>query len=177
MKVSQISKTRPWLKKITIPNNQNLTLTLSFDALSKWHVPDITFFFTPVHFLPKIYRLKFHNWCYNCYQIFNTVLQFRSFVIFFNNEFHFCSQNNWYCSHYPLHYGRFLCLDRWFSVGICKYKPGYKSHDLLYINRVLSLVEITAFRLKSKSCKGFPPMRDLEFLTVHVTFKLRYNRI
>ena len=21
--------------------------------------------------------------------------------------------------------------DRWFSVGICKYKPGYKSHDLL----------------------------------------------
>jgi hypothetical protein len=20
---------------------------------------------------------------------------------------------------------------RWFSVGICKYKPGYKSHDLL----------------------------------------------
>ena len=22
-------------------------------------------------------------------------------------------------------------LSRWFSVGICKYKPGYKSHDLL----------------------------------------------
>ena len=21
--------------------------------------------------------------------------------------------------------------DRWFSVGICKYKPGYKSHDQL----------------------------------------------
>ena len=21
--------------------------------------------------------------------------------------------------------------ERWFSVGICKYKPGYKSHDLL----------------------------------------------
>ena len=42
----------------------------------------------------------------------------------------------------------------WFSVGICKYKLGYKSHDLLYIC-VLSLVEITAFRLESKSCKGF----------------------
>ena len=22
-------------------------------------------------------------------------------------------------------------VSRWFSVGICKYKPGYKSHDLL----------------------------------------------
>ena len=29
---------------------------------------------------------------------------------------------------------------RWFSVGICKYKPVYKSHDMLRI-RVLSLVE------------------------------------
>ena len=38
----------------------------------------------------------------------------------------------------------------WFSVGICKYKPGY--HMTCY--RVLSLVEITAFRLESKSCKG-----------------------
>ena len=28
----------------------------------------------------------------------------------------------------------------WFSVGICKYKPGYKSHDLLWF-WVLSLVE------------------------------------
>ena len=36
----------------------------------------------------------------------------------------------------------------WFSVGICKYKPGYKSH-------VLSLVEIAAFRLERKSCKVF----------------------
>ena len=43
-----------------------------------------------------------------------------------------------------------LCLfnhHRWFSVGICKYKPGYKSHD--------QLVEITAFRLERKSCKDF----------------------
>ena len=22
-----------------------------------------------------------------------------------------------------------LAVERWFSVGICKYKPGYKSHD------------------------------------------------
>ena len=64
---------------------------------------------------------------------------------------------------------------RWFSVGIFKYKLGYKLHDLLYI-RVLSLVEITTFRLDSKSCKGFflkmnfPPMRALEFITGHVTF-------
>ena len=33
-----------------------------------------------------------------------------------------------------------------------RYKPGYKSFDLL--NSILSLVEIRAFRLKSKSCKG-----------------------
>ena len=47
----------------------------------------------------------------------------------------------------------------------------------------LSLVEITEFRLESKSCKGFflqinfPPMRALEFITGHVIFKLRYNQI
>ena len=39
------------------------------------------------------------------------------------------------------------------------------------INRLLSLVEITAFRLESKSCKDFfekmyfPPMRALKFIT------------
>ena len=26
---------------------------------------------------------------------------------------------------------RILCSTCWFSVGICKYKPGYKSHDLM----------------------------------------------
>jgi hypothetical protein len=36
---------------------------------------------------------------------------------------------------------------------------------------VLSLVEITAFRLESKS----PPMRALEFIRDHVTFKLPYD--
>ena len=48
----------------------------------------------------------------------------------------------------------------------------------------LSLIEITEFWLESKSCKGFffcqirfPPMRDLEFLTGRVTFKLHYNQI
>ena len=30
--------------------------------------------------------------------------------------------------------------NRWFSVGICKHKPGYKSHDLLLF-QVLSLAE------------------------------------
>ena len=47
------------------------------------------------------------------------------------------------------------------------------------------MVEITVFRLKNKPCKGFfltnkisaNAMRDLEFLTGHVTFKLRYNQI
>ena len=33
----------------------------------------------------------------------------------------------------------------WFSVGTCKYKLGYKSHDLLKI-RVLSLVENLVFK-------------------------------
>ena len=52
----------------------------------------------------------------------------------------------------------------------------------LVMIQCLSLVEITVFRLESKSCKGFffdifLPMRDLEFLTDHVTFKLCYNRI
>ena len=49
----------------------------------------------------------------------------------------------------------------------------------------LSLVEITEFRLESKSCRGFfftnkistPPMRALESITGHVMFKLRYNQI
>ena len=46
---------------------------------------------------------------------------------------------------------------------------------------MLSLVEITAFRQESKSCKGFflqinfPPMRALEFIRDHVTFKLPYD--
>ena len=39
------------------------------------------------------------------------------------------------------------------------------------INSILSLVEITPFRLESKSCKGF------FFTTGHVIFKLRYNQI
>jgi hypothetical protein len=36
---------------------------------------------------------------------------------------------------------------------------------------VLSLVDITAFRLESK----LPPMRALEFIRDHVTFKLPYD--
>ena len=47
----------------------------------------------------------------------------------------------------------------WFSVGICKYKMGYKSHELLYVIRVLSLVEnlfvkkfFTRFALQSECC-------------------------
>ena len=36
---------------------------------------------------------------------------------------------------------------------------------------MLSLVEMTAFRLES----NFPPMRALEFIRDHVTFKLPYD--
>jgi hypothetical protein len=42
------------------------------------------------------------------------------------------------------------------------------------------LVEITVFRLESKSCKGFfekidvQPMRALEFITGHMTYNLAY---
>ena len=39
---------------------------------------------------------------------------------------HIC-KNGKLCGHI-LKFGQRL---RWFSVGICKYKPGYKSHDLL----------------------------------------------
>ena len=42
------------------------------------------------------------------------------------------------CVHCPK--GKMFTHQRWFSVRICKYKPGYKSLDLLQI-RVLLLVE------------------------------------
>ena len=45
---------------------------------------------------------------------------------------------------------------------------------------MLSLVEITAFRLESKSCKGFflnnfPPMRALEFIIGHMIYNPAYT--
>ena len=45
---------------------------------------------------------------------------------------------------------------------------------------MLSLVEITAFRLESKSCKdffknNFPPLRALEFITGHVIYNPAYT--
>ena len=49
------------------------------------------------------------------------------------------------------------------------------------IIQCLSLVEITAFRLESKFCKGlfweinFPPMRALKFLAGHVTYNPAYT--
>ena len=44
----------------------------------------------------------------------------------------------------------------------------------------LSLVKITAFRLESKSCKGFfkidfPPMRALKIITGHVIYNPAYT--
>ena len=48
---------------------------------------------------------------------------------------------------------------------------------------MLLLVEITAFRLESKSCKefslqiNFPPMRALKFIRGYVIIKLRYDQI
>ena len=32
---------------------------------------------------------------------------------------------------YTYCHGMGIAYHRWFSVGICKYRPGYKSHDLL----------------------------------------------
>ena len=49
------------------------------------------------------------------------------------------------------------------------------------INSLLSLVEITAFRVERKSGKGFfleinfPPMRALEFITGHVIYNPAYT--
>ena len=49
------------------------------------------------------------------------------------------------------------------------------------MNWMLSLVEITAFKLESKCCKGlfcknkFPPMRALEFVTGHVIYNPAYT--
>ena len=50
----------------------------------------------------------------------------------------------------------------------------------LVINRVLSLVEITVFRLENKCCKGFfkinfPPMWALEIITGHVIYNPAYK--
>ena len=46
-----------------------------------------------------------------------------------------------------------------------------KSHMIPYKIQVLSLVEITAFKLESK----LPPMRALEFIRDHVIFKFPYD--
>ena len=60
--------------------------------------------------------------------------------------------------------------------------PELKSHVIPYKFKSSHWLKLQ-FRLESKSCKGFflqinfQPMRDLGFLTGHVTFKLRYNQI
>ena len=49
------------------------------------------------------------------------------------------------------------------------------------VNSILALVEITAFTLESKSCKGyfykinFKPMRALEFITGDMVYYLAYT--
>ena len=54
----------------------------------------------------------------------------------------------------------------WFSVGICKYKPGYKSHDLLQIQcsqwLKLQHSDWRANLVKDSFEINFTPMRALE---------------
>ena len=63
-------KTRPWLKNITITNIQNSTLNSPFDALSKWHDPDINktnqlllFLISEQHFIKSNAASNHNLWC------------------------------------------------------------------------------------------------------------------
>ena len=55
--------------------------------------------------------------------------------------------------------------------------------QLFAVQKVWKILLFTAFIVESKFCKGFflqinfPPMRALQFITDHVTFKLHYNQI
>ena len=78
-----------------------------------------------------------------------TLLRCTYILLWFSNDayssFKSCGNFFYYCGGIWLDSCKSLLPNyalswRWFSVGICKYKPGYKSYDLLYI-RVLSLVE------------------------------------
>ena len=62
-----------------------------------------------------------------------------------------------------------ICQLGWLLVGICKYNPGYKSHDLLKIpcSHWLKLQhsDWRANLVKDFLKINFPPMRALEFIT------------
>ena len=72
-------------------------------------------------------------------------------------------------------------LERWwFSAGMYKYKPGYKSHDLIWIECSHwlklqhldwreNLVNNFFFQI------NFPPIRALEFIIGHVNYNLAYT--
>ena len=69
----------------------------------------------------------------------------------------------------------------WFSVGVCKYKPGYnnKSHDQLYFNCSHWLkLQHSDWRTnlgKDLKEKKISPMRALEFVTGRVMYDPAYT--
>ena len=69
----------------------------------------------------------------------------------------------------------------WFSVGICKSKPGYKSLDLLQIFECSHWLKLQhsdwrAYIVKDTFVKiNFPPMQALEFITGHVILNPAYT--
>ena len=84
------------------------------------------------------------------------------------------SPNSWLPGHSKL-------LLNWFSVGICKYKPSYKSHDLLQIH-MLWLADIL---FKKENIYNIfsavwistviSTIESTEVITGHVIYNLAYN--
>ena len=62
----------------------------------------------------------------------------------------------------------------WFSVGICKYKPGYKSHDLLEI-QCTQRMKLQHSDWRANIVKDFFVMRALEIITGHVNYTPAYT--
>ena len=65
---------------------------------------------------------------------------------------------------------------RWFSVGICKYKLGYKSHDLLSLHWwKIYLKENPLQDLFSSVNAVISTNERIEFITDHMTYNLAYT--
>ena len=66
-----------------------------------------------------------------------------------------------------------MCKSLEFSVGICKYKPGYKSHDLSLVEKIF---ENNILQDLLSSWTGvFQPMRALKFITCDVIYNPAYT--
>ena len=65
---------------------------------------------------------------------------------------------------------------RWFSVGFCKYKPGYKSHKVKCSHWLkLQHLDWRANLIKYFFRINFPPMRALEIKIGYVTYNPAYT--